>query len=70
MLTTLNSKKKKLTEEVSKLSNDELDSITMTIMDAWNHNNFICKNYILIGLNNTLYDVYSLIRVQMHFEKL
>lgn len=27
--------------------------------DAWNHSDFLCKNYILNGLDNTLYNVYS-----------
>jgi len=31
-------------------------------MDAWNHNDFISKNYILNGLYNTLYDVHSSIK--------
>ncbi|KAK3032268.1 hypothetical protein RJ639_037442 [Escallonia herrerae] len=28
-------------------------------MDAWKHSNFLCKNYILNGLDNALYNVYS-----------
>ena len=28
-------------------------------MDAWKHLDFLCKNYILNGLENTLYNVYS-----------
>jgi hypothetical protein len=26
---------------------------------TYNHNNFVCKNYIVNGLDNMLYDVYS-----------
>ncbi|KAK3029974.1 hypothetical protein RJ639_038779 [Escallonia herrerae] len=28
-------------------------------MDAWKHSDFLCKNYILNGLDNALYNVYS-----------
>ena len=31
-------------------------------MEAWNYSNFLCKNYTLNNLDNTLYNVYSLIR--------
>ena len=44
------------------LSNKEYDPITMVVVNAWNCNNFLCTNYILNGLDNTLYDVYSLIK--------
>ena len=27
-------------------------------MEAWKHIDFLCRNYILNGLDNTLYDVY------------
>ena len=30
--------------------------------DAWKHSYFLCKKYILNGLDNTLYDVYSPIK--------
>ncbi|XP_016652450.1 PREDICTED: uncharacterized protein LOC107881912 [Prunus mume] len=30
--------------------------------DAWYHSDFLCKNYILNGLDNTLYNVYSPIK--------
>ncbi|KAL0288542.1 UNVERIFIED_CONTAM: hypothetical protein Scaly_2727600 [Sesamum calycinum] len=28
-------------------------------MDAWGHGDFLCRNYILNGLSDTLYNVYS-----------
>ena len=31
-------------------------------MEAWNYSNFLCKNYILNSLDNTLYNMYSPIR--------
>ena len=36
----------------------------MAAMDAWNHSDFVCKNYILIGIDNTLYDVCSSIKAE------
>lgn len=38
-------------------------------MDAWNYTDFMCKNYILNVLDNTLYDVYSSI-MKKHNEEL
>lgn len=32
-------------------------------MDAWKHSNFLCKNCILNRLNNTLYEVYSAMKL-------
>ncbi|KAK2996877.1 hypothetical protein RJ639_025835, partial [Escallonia herrerae] len=31
----------------------------MAAVDAWKHSDFLCKNYILNGLDNALYNVYS-----------
>ncbi|XP_068338880.1 uncharacterized protein [Pyrus communis] len=31
---------------------------TLTAIDAWNHNDFLCRNYILNALDDSLYDVY------------
>ncbi|KAK3024216.1 hypothetical protein RJ639_044685 [Escallonia herrerae] len=31
----------------------------MAAVDAWKHSNVLCKNYILNGLDNALYNVYS-----------
>ena len=28
-------------------------------IDAWKHSNFLCRNYVLNGLHDTLYNVYS-----------
>ena len=28
-------------------------------IDAWKHSDFLCRNYILNGLPDTLYNVYS-----------
>ena len=31
----------------------------MATIDAWKQGDFLCKNYILNGLDNMLYNVYS-----------
>ncbi|KAK3025977.1 hypothetical protein RJ639_040951 [Escallonia herrerae] len=38
---------------------DNHDRQTVAAMDAWKHSYFLCKNYILNGLDNALYSVYS-----------
>jgi hypothetical protein len=37
----------------------------MAVVDSWNHTDFICKNYILNVLDNTLYDVYNSIKSEI-----
>ncbi|KAK3032492.1 hypothetical protein RJ639_037305 [Escallonia herrerae] len=32
---------------------------SVAVVDAWKHSDFLCKNYILNGLDNALYNVYS-----------
>jgi hypothetical protein len=52
-LTTLNLKN---------LLDSESDPIIVVVVDTWNYSNFTCKNYILNGFDNILYDVYSSIK--------
>lgn len=52
-LTTLN-----LTKYPPSLG-DNPDLQTVAAVDAWKHSDFLCKNYILNGLDNALYNVYS-----------
>ncbi|KAK3012705.1 hypothetical protein RJ639_009861 [Escallonia herrerae] len=35
------------------------DRQTVAAVDAWKHSDFLCKNYILNGLDNALYNLYS-----------
>ncbi|KAK2996220.1 hypothetical protein RJ639_025545, partial [Escallonia herrerae] len=35
------------------------DRQTVAAVDAWKHSIFLCKNYILNGLDNALYNIYS-----------
>ncbi|XP_070672565.1 uncharacterized protein [Malus domestica] len=46
-------------ETVPSAERDNTCSIeTLTTIDAWNHNDFLCRNYILNALYDSLYDVY------------
>ena len=57
-LTTLNLARF-LNEDGSKLDIGETDKEKLAAVDAWNHSDFLCRNYVLNGLENTLYNVYS-----------
>ena len=57
-LTTLNLTKF-LNEDGPKLDVGETYKEKLAAVDAWNHSNFLCRNYVLNGLENTLYNVYS-----------
>lgn len=60
-LTTLNLARF-LTEDAPTVSEEETDTQRRTALDAWNHSDFLCRNYILNGLDDTLYNVYSPIK--------
>ena len=57
-LTTLNLTRF-LHEEPPVLKENETDRQVVAAIDAWKHADFLCRNYILNGLDNTLYNVYS-----------
>ncbi|KAK3035364.1 hypothetical protein RJ639_033648 [Escallonia herrerae] len=47
------------------------DRQTVVTADAWKHSDFLCKNYILNGLDNALYNVYSpMVNVKALWESL
>ena len=56
-LTTLNLARF-LTEDAPQLKEDEHDIRVISAIEAWKHSNFLCRNYILNGLIDTLYNVY------------
>ena len=60
-LTTLNLAKF-LREDAPVCSENEVDYQVVFVVDAWKHSDFLCTNYILNGLDNTLYNVYSPIK--------
>ena len=45
-----------LYEDAPNLKENEIDRQVVAIVDAWKHADFLCKNYILNGLDNTLYN--------------
>ena len=56
-LTTLNLARF-LQEDAPALKENETDRQVVTTVEAWKHADFLCRNYLLNGLNNTLYNVY------------
>nr|XP_016469579.1 PREDICTED: uncharacterized protein LOC107791934 [Nicotiana tabacum] len=46
-------------EDVPVLSESTLDNERFIVTEAWKHSDFLCKNYILSGLEDDLYNVYS-----------
>ncbi|XP_072976984.1 uncharacterized protein [Typha angustifolia] len=60
-LTTLNLAKF-LHEDVPELRKEETDRQVVAVVDAWKHVNFLYRNYILNGLDNSLYNVYSSVK--------
>ena len=56
-LTTLNLTRF-LRKDAPALKENETDKQVVTAVEAWNHVDFLCRNYILNGLDNTLYNVY------------
>ncbi|XP_070017869.1 uncharacterized protein [Nicotiana sylvestris] len=57
-LTTL-SLQKFIKEDVPVLSNETPETERFLVIEAWKHLDFLCKNYILSGLEDALYNIYS-----------
>ena len=57
-LTTLNLARF-LNEDGPKLDVVETNKEKVAAVDAWKHSDFLCCNYVLNGLDNTLYNFYS-----------
>ena len=47
-----------LQEDAPTLKENETDRQAIATVEAWKHADFLCRNYLLNGLNNTLYNVY------------
>ncbi|XP_073137594.1 uncharacterized protein [Henckelia pumila] len=60
-LTTLNLSRF-LKEDPPVVVEGDSDTQRRTAVDAWNHSDFLCRNYILNGLDDTLYSVYSSVK--------
>ncbi|KZV14607.1 hypothetical protein F511_42318 [Dorcoceras hygrometricum] len=48
-----------LREDVPTVAENETDKEKMTAFKAWRHGDFLCRNYVLKGLDNSLYKVYD-----------
>ena len=57
-LTTFNLKRF-LTKEAPKLKENERDIQVISAVDAWKHYDFLCRNYVMNALTDSLYIVYS-----------
>ena len=57
-LTTLNLKRF-LIEEAPKLKEYEHDIQVISVVDAWKHFDFMCRNYVMNALIDSLYNVYT-----------
>ena len=47
-----------LTEDTPKLKVDEHNIQVINVVDAWKHYDFLCRNYVMNVLTNSLYNVY------------
>ncbi|XP_022032652.1 uncharacterized protein LOC110933753 [Helianthus annuus] len=56
-LTTLNLARF-LTETIPHVDEGDMDAQSVSVVHAWNHSDFWCRNYILNGMVDTLYNVY------------
>ncbi|PON57724.1 hypothetical protein TorRG33x02_293120, partial [Trema orientale] len=56
-LTTLNLARF-LTEEAPKVREDEQDFQVLAAVDAWKQSDYLCRNYVMNGLTDSLYSVY------------
>lgn len=45
------------------LGKSEGDVKIINAIDAWNHFDFLCKNYKLNGFNDSLYSVYAIKKI-------
>ena len=57
-LTTLNLARF-LMEEAPKVKEDESHIQVISVVDAWKHSDFLCRNYVMNALTNSLYIVYT-----------
>ena len=57
-LTTLNFVRF-FTEEAPKLKHDERDIQVINVVDAWKHSDFLCRNYVVNVLTDSLYIMYT-----------
>ena len=68
-LTTLNLARF-LKEDAPVPKEGETDFQVISAIDAWKHSEFLCRNYVLNGLSDSLYSVYAGIKQQKGFGNL
>ena len=51
-----------LTKKALKLYESETDVQVINDVDAWKHFDFLCRNNVINGLHDSLYNVYSTIK--------
>ncbi|XP_076894669.1 uncharacterized protein LOC143547036 [Bidens hawaiensis] len=56
-LTTLNLARF-LTETIPQVDEGAMDAQSLSAVQAWNHSDFLCQNYVLNGMVDALYNVY------------
>ena len=56
-LTTLNFARF-LTRQALKVKEYERDIQVISVVDAWKHSDFLCRNYVMNALTDSLYNVY------------
>ena len=47
------------TEDAPKLKKDEYDIQVISVVDVWKHYDFLCRNYVMNALIDSLYNMYS-----------
>ncbi|XP_070008622.1 uncharacterized protein [Nicotiana sylvestris] len=65
-LTTL-SLQKFIKEDVPVLPDETPKNERFLVIEAWKHSDFLCKNYVLSGLEDDLYNVYSGVETSKEF---
>ncbi|TYH24564.1 hypothetical protein ES288_A03G102000v1 [Gossypium darwinii] len=68
-LTTLNLAKFLVGDELNLLKTKSYSTMVV-VVEAWKHNDFVCKNYILNGLANKLYGVIGPLIEKRHYKRL
>ena len=48
-----------LTKDAPKLKEDEHNILVINVVDDWKHFDFLCRNYVMNALTDSLYNVYS-----------
>ncbi|KAL2491390.1 Uncharacterized protein Adt_27018 [Abeliophyllum distichum] len=62
-LTTLNLARF-LIEDAPKLKQGERDIQAVSAVEAWKHSDFLCQNYVMNSLTDSLYNVYSTMKTR------